>query len=721
MKKKQTVKDFTIDEKILLLTGADAFSALDLPQKGLRAIQMTDGPNGVKTLDGDAVCFMNTCLMASAWDKEICYEMGKMIGQEANRCGKDLLLAPAMNIKRNPLAGRNFEYYSEDPYLTGCLAAEFIKGAQSEGVLTCAKHFACNNQEALRWTQNSVVDEDTLRNIYLKAFEIVVSSTDVDCIMASYNLLNGEYSCQNKHLLTDILRGEWEYKGVVMSDWCAVSNLVSSVQNGLDLEMPGNAHNSVQKIKAAYEQGVITEERIDESVERLLRLYEKRRENGENAEKSLDVEKLVKMTGEAFVLLKNDGSLPLKKTEKILLVGNAKSPRIQGGGCAKLKSNYLKTPYEEISKTATKYENIDGYNVADIVDKLEGYDKVLIFLSLPEDCDSEAFDRENLSFPIEQLKAVERISSLHKNVVVILQNGSAVELPFASSVNAMLETYYSGSYGGAALAKVLYGEISPSGRLAESVPMQYCDVPNKDDFGAKTNVYYKEGQFVGYRYYSTYGVKTRYPFGFGLSYADFRWTNVRFTQTDNYEFIIDMEIENISKTHDGKDVAQVYLKSRSTFEPKMQLIAFENVRLKKGEKKQIQIRLDKSAFERYQNGKKTLIEGEYSLCVAKDCENVVAENAFQFESKKTLIFNEQLLLGELLTSEKYRAVTLANMQEIINVWAYGEQTTENNFESDIFLRSSVYNMPMRAFTYFAAELFDDQKMYELLETLKKID
>lgn len=720
MKAKRQAEEFTIDEKLRLLTGYGGFSAVNLPEKGLKPIQMTDGPNGIKTSDGNAVCFMNTCLMASSWDREICRETGAMLAKEANRCGKDLLLAPAMNIKRNPLAGRNFEYYSEDPYLTGILASEFVKGAQSEGVLTCAKHFACNNQETLRWTQNSIVDEDSLRNLYLKAFEILVSHTDVDCIMASYNLVNGEYACQNKHLLKDILRDEWGYQGVVMSDWCAIAELIPSMQNGLDLEMPGNAHNSLRKLKTAYENGWISESEIDEKANRLLRLYEKRRGQTPSKKCDIDISKLVEMTGESFVLLKNDGVLPLQSDEKILLVGNAKEPRIQGGGCAKLQTKHLATPYEEIGKIAKVCDNIDGYDLTDKGAEVSEYDKVLVFLSLPEDCDSEAFDRTGLAFPDEQLRAIETLKNYHKNVIVILQNGSAVELPFAHDVQAILETYYSGSYGGVALKKVLYGEITPSGKLAESFPVCLDDVPNGNEFGQKTNIYYKEREFVGYRYYTTNGVTTRYPFGFGLSYATFSWKDIRFTRTGTFDFTVQLRLENTSTDYDGKETVQIYLKSKNRFEPKMQLIAFETIRMAKGERKNITVRLEQSAFERYQNGKKTLLDGEYALCVARSSEDVVAEETFCFAQTNRLLMNEQVLLGALLTNENYRAITLEYMLGIINVWAYGDSACTQNFEEDVFLRSSVYNMPLRAFTYFSADIFNDEKMQVFLEKLKTI-
>jgi beta-glucosidase len=436
MGKESKLKELTIEEKLTLLTGASAMSAVDLPNRGLEGVWMADGPCGVKTKDGNAVCFMNTGLMAASWDREICYEIGAMIGDEATRCGVDLMLIPAINIKRNPLAGRNFEYYSEDPYLTGTLAAEYVNGLKAQGAITCVKHFACNNQESYRWSQNSILDDDTLRNIYLKAFEIVIKNTQVDSVMAAYNLINGEYACQNKYLLTDILRGEWNFNGVVMSDWCAATDVVQSVKNGMDLEMPGNLHNSLPKLKKAYETGELSIERIDEAVERLLALQEKKPQKRLGAPISVDIEKLVKMTAESFVLLKNDGVLPLVKSEKLLLVGTAKDPRIQGGGCAKLKTNFVTLPYEEIKKYATDCDNIDGYNVSGVNGTT--YDKIIVFLTLPEDCDSEAFDRTTMAFPQEQLSAIAKLKEQNENIVVVLQNGSAVEIPFETDVKGIL-------------------------------------------------------------------------------------------------------------------------------------------------------------------------------------------------------------------------------------------------------------------------------------------
>ena len=720
MDMKKLLQSMTIDEKLTVLTGSGAMWAVELPNRGLQSVRMADGPCGVKTENGNAVCFMNTCLMASSWDKEICYEIGSMIGDEALRCEIDLMLIPAINIKRNPLAGRNFEYYSEDPYLTGTLAAEYVNGLKSQGAITCVKHFACNNQESLRWTQNSIVDDDTLRNIYLKAFEIVIKNTEVDSVMAAYNLVNGAYACENKYLLTDILRDEWDFEGVVMSDWCAAADVVQSVKNGMDLEMPGNVANSFPKLKKAYETGELTEERIDEAVLRLLNLQAKRPQKKAGAPISVDLDKLVKMTAESFVLLKNDGALPLQKEEKILLVGTAKDPRIQGGGCAKLKTNFVTLPYEEIKKYAGVCDNIDGYDVAELGEGLKAYDKVIVFLTLPDDCDSEAFDRTTMGYPQDQLAAIEEIKNYNENIVVVLQNGSAVELPFEKDVKGILETYYAGSYGAVALAKALYGEISPSGRLAESFPVSYDDVPCKDQFGYKTDVVYKEKEFVGYRYYATYGVKPRYPFGYGLSYNGFDWSNICVTRVDEYAFEIELDVENLSKTLVGKETVQIYLESENKFEPKRELVAFQTVRLAAGEKKRVKILLERSAFERYRGGNKVTVDGNYTICVSKNSEETVASETFAFRREEPLQFNEQTLVGKLLSNPKYRNKTFEYMREVINLWTYNDIHTQKNFEDEVFLKSSVYNMPLRSFPYFAPDLFNDGTMYELIEELKKM-
>lgn len=710
----------TLNEKVRLLTGEGGFGTCSIPSRNIKGIRMADGPNGVKTEDGRNLCIMNSGLMASSWDKELCYEVGRVLGIEAVESGVDMILAPAINLKRNPLAGRNFEYYSEDPVLTGTLAAEYIKGIKSMGVLVCAKHFACNNQEYRRWTQNSVVDDDTLRNLYLKAFEIVVKQTDVDAIMASYNQVNGVAVCENRYLLTDILRKEWQYKGVLMSDWCAMNHCVESFQNGLDLEMPGNAHNTVPKLLEAVENGKLSEEDVNRKVERILALSEEAAEKKNVCAATIDVEKLIQMTGESFVLLKNDGILPFEKTDKVLLIGTANHPRIQGGGCAEMKTNTVKTPYEEIAKKATVCDCVDGYDIKGKERILAKYDKIVVFLTLPEDCDSEAFDRKTLCFPEEQIAVLRKIRQYNVNLLVVLQNGSAVDLSFENEVKGILETYYAGSYGACALAEVLYGNMNPSGKLAESFPLSDADVPNRSFFGQPTDVCYIEKEFIGYRYYTTYGIKPRYPFGFGLSYCQFEIEHVTFEQNGAYNFTIGCEVTNTSGRFSGKETIQIYLKSQNPFEPRMQLLEFASVRLQAGETKHCTILLNREHFERYVSGQKLMRTGSYTLCVATSSEQIIAEKEVALAEETKLEFNENTLVGSLLSEEKYRDITLTYMKRIINFWAYGMFETDRNFEENVFLKNSIYNMPLRAFSYFAPEEFDDKSIECFLTELKKI-
>ena len=709
-----------IDEKIKLLTGIDGFTALKLrgDQKG--RLRMSDGPFGVK-LKSMPVCFLNTCLMASSFDRKICYEIGKMIGVECRKSDVNILLAPAINIKRNPLAGRNFEYYSEDPVLTGSLAAEFIKGLHSENVGCCVKHFACNNQETRRWTQNSAINEDALRNIYLKAFEKLVREKLADSIMTSYNKINGVHGSENEFLLKKILCEEWGFEGVTVSDWASVADICIAMKNGLDLEMPGNAELSYPKLKAAFENGTLSEKEIDEKLSKLLYLAERFHRATENPPKTeIDMEKVVRYTAESFVLLKNNGMLPLGHNEKILIVGGAaRVPRVQGGGCANLGCDTISSPLDEIRAFNPKATYIESYELSETQFRaVNDYDKIVIFLTLGEYYDSESFDRENLFFPDEQVECVKKLADVHKKLVLILSNGSAVDLSFEDCAGAILETYYAGDCFGKALARVLFGKISPCGKLAESFPMRLEDVPSDGQFGKKETVLYDEGEFVGYRYYTSFGVKTRYPFGYGLSYAKFKIDHIDVEKTGTCEVTIAFTVENIS-LFDGKEVVQIYIKRNSRFLPRLQLADFAAVRLKSGERKTQKIRLEKDAFERYVGGKKAVFDEEVILCVARSSEEILFEKTISL-SEDAADFSKDTVLGDLLKDKSYRTVALDYLREAINLWAYNDKNSKNNFENDKFLRESIYCMPIRGIAYFSEGKLDAFKIEELLNKLRNI-
>ncbi len=719
--KRKKLRELTLEEKLTLMTGYDGLAALRLPSAGLEGVQMADGPYGVKTKTG-STCYPNTCLMACSWDREVCRAIGESLGQDCVDAGVELLLSPAINIKRAPLAGRNFEYYAEDPVLTGELASAYVAGLKLQGIAVCAKHYACNNQENGRWSYSSCVDDDTLRNLYLKAFEIVLSKGNVDSVMASYNQINGVYGCQNAYLLQTILRGEWGYEGVVMSDWCAIAEVVPSFQNGLDLEMPANPPITLPIMREAVENGSLSEALVDEKVERLLALYDYAKvPKRKDPSKQLGEEALRKLTGECFVLLKNEGILPLQKEEKVLLVGTgAANAKIQGGGCAKLKTNVQLSPYEEMRAYSSAITLVDGFDCSHV--RAEEYDKIVFVLTLPESSDSEAGDREEFSFPAEQVEALLALSAKNANIVAVLQNGSVVDMSFAPYVKGILETYYAGSYAGGALADVLYGKVNPSGKLAETVPMCYDDVPAKCE-ATDGNIYYREREFVGYRYYASYGVTPRYPFGFGLSYSNIVIAEAEIKEGGRYAFTVRCTLENRSAMA-GKQTVQVYLKALDKFSPKMQLLQFETVRVEGNSRATCTVELTEKDFVRYVGGRKGLIEGKYCLCVATSVEDVCLEKEFLFQiEKKEKPFTIQTALGCLLTNEKYRAITLSYMRGAILDWAFGpnpENKDLEHVEGDSFLKNSVYNMPIRSFTYCHRGAFTLEREAELLEKLNEI-
>ena len=724
---KEKLKELSTEEKITLLTGYDGFSAVNLPEKNLNGIKMADGPYGLKTKKGDTVCYPNPCLTACSWDEEVCRKIGDYLGRDCVNHGVDLLLAPAINIKRNPLGGRNFEYYSEDPVLTAKLAAGYVEGVKNNGVAVCAKHFACNNQEKDRWVYNCVVNDDALRNLYLTAFEILLKNAEVDCVMAAYNRINDVYCCENSYILQDILRKEWGYEGVVVSDWCAANDIIKSFKNGLDLEMPSNAHITVPALKKALKKGEITERELDEKAEKLLKLYYgvkgsvKKTETDERKK----AEELRKLTGECFVLLKNEkGVLPFRREERVLLVGtNAVSPKIQGGGCANMNTDSIQIPYEEIKKYCPRCDVIKNYDLSGA--DLSVYDKIAVFTGLSSDNDSEAIDRTTAKFPEEQLDCIKIASEKNGNVIAVLQNGGAMDLSFEPRVKGILETYYAGSFGGGAIADVLFGTTNPCGKLAETFPLSFENLPVLKEKNYGGDIFYSEGEFVGYRYFSSFGVKTRYPFGYGLSYSEYKVGNITVKRLGEYRFKVSAEIKNASSVA-GRYVLQVYLKSYDEFAPKLRLVNFVTVRLNAGEERQAELTIEKECFERYAGGKKRLVTGRYGVCVAESSENLLYEKDFDFcgesgEEKKD--FTRRTLVGTLLKDEKYRKIALSFMERSILDWAFGKEAEHkscSDFEKDAFLKNSVYGMPIRAFTYFGQNDFDEDKEREMLKRLNAV-
>ena len=633
MKNADIISKLTLEQKAGFCSGKDSWHLRSVEEAGLPEIMMTDGPHGLRKQPrkGDisgiggsvpATCFLPACTTAASWDTAMLYRMGQALGEEALQEKVSIVLGPGVNIKRNPLCGRNFEYFSEDPYLAGKLAANFIKGVQSTGTGTCIKHFAANNQETRRQTIDSVVDERTLREIYLTAFEIAVKEAKPWAVMNAYNKLNGTYCAENKYLLTDILRDEWGFDGIVMSDWGAENNRVKGLKAGGNLEMPSSNGINDKKIIKAIENGELDESELDESIDKVIDIIIKSKHNlskTHNYDK-LKHHRLVRtMAANSVVLLKNENAvLPLKKGDKVAIIGEmAKKARFQGAGSSFIEPTILESAYD-IYKAEygfePKYEQ--GYKTdTDVIDEelesaaveLAERDKdrkIIMYVGLTDLYESEAFDREHMRLPENQLSLIEKVCAVNENVIIVLSCGSPVEMPFEKDVKAILCSYLGGQAGAGAVLDILYGKTNPSGKLPETFPLKYEDVPSAKYFpeGPET-VEYREGIYVGYRYFDSADVPVLYPFGYGLSYTTFEFSDLKLSSEnirDDDKLTVTFKVKNTGET-DGAEVCQLYIGANENkiYRPKKELRAFTKIYLKAGEEKSVSFTLGKREFSYY--------------------------------------------------------------------------------------------------------------------------
>ena len=523
------IKRLTREEKAALVAGCDFMYTNPVPRLNIPSVRMSDGPHGlrVQSEGGDngvtgsepATCFPTAAATASSWNPENTYEMGKAIGKEARHYEVDIVLGPAVNIKRNPLGGRCFEYFSEDPYLAGKMGTAEALGIQSEGVGVSVKHFALNNSENYRFMGDSIADMRTIREIYLKPFEMIVKGAKPETVMCAYNKINGTYCSENKWLLTDVLRGEWGFDGLVMTDWGATHDRLGMLRAGLDLEMPGDTAICRKWIMDGLESGALDESVIDEAVKNVLSIVEKHEgKKQEKADFKAHHELAKSIAIDSAVLLKNNGMLPLDRSRRYFVCGELfEKMRYQGSGSSMITPTYLSTPNTAFDGAGVKYSYTKGYRENDIsadhslieetLKACAEYGEVLVFAGLTDYVESEGADRENMSIPENQLALINALIKAGKRITVVLYGGSPMELPFADNVDAILNMYLPGQNGGEATYSLLFGEISPSGKLAETWPYNYSDVPFGDDFGKTQNEIYKESVFVGYRYYTTVGKK----------------------------------------------------------------------------------------------------------------------------------------------------------------------------------------------------------------------
>jgi beta-glucosidase len=630
LRAKELVNRMTLEERAILLTGNGWWATHPIDRLGVPSISITDGPHGVRKSQGaglstsvPATCFPTASALSCSWDADVVREVGVALGEESQAINVHILLGPGINMKRSPLGGRNFEYFSEDPVLAGRLAAAYIDGVQSQGVGTSLKHYAVNNQEFERMATSSNVDERTLHEIYLPAFEIAVRDGKPWTVMSSYNLVNGVYASEHEELLRDILRGNWGFAGFVVSDWGGINDRVAGLKAGTNLEMPGSGRYNANKIIQAVQSGALSTEQLDEAVTEVLAVILKAHD-GHKADVSLDVDAhhalARRAASESIVLLQNvDRLLPLNVNElrRIAIIGAfARLPRYQGSGSSQVNPTKVSNAYDELVKIAgndQKFVYAVGYNSeGEVTERLLDEARkaavraevAIVFAGLPDSYESEGFDRASLDMPLGHKQLIEAVASVQPSVAVVLMNGSAVTMPWADRVKAIVEAWLGGQAGGGAIADVLTGAVNPSGKLAETFPNSIYDTPTFPHFPARNrHANYGEGIFIGYRHYDAKNLQPLFPFGFGLSYTTFAYTGIKASTSsikDSDDLTVEVSVKNTGPVA-GKEVIQLYLREQHplVLRPEKELRAFQKVALSPEQEKTVTFRLSKRDFAYY--------------------------------------------------------------------------------------------------------------------------
>jgi beta-glucosidase len=674
------IAQMTLQEKAALCTGATAWTTASVKRLGVPELFMADGPHGVRRVPDTgsmaigalpATCFPTAAATACAWDRALLHQMGQALAMEAIALGVNVLLGPGVNMKRTPLCGRNFEYFSEDPYLAGELAASLIDGIQSRGMGTSLKHFAANNQEEQRMTISAEVDERTLREIYLPAFETAVKKAQPWTVMCAYNRVNGVYASEHRQLLTDILKDEWGFEGFVVSDWTAVHDRVAALRAGLDLEMPGPRPRRVQAVVDAVQAGELDEAALDEAVRRILRIVFKAAETPKGGPFDAAGHHALarRIAGESMVLLKNDGILPLRAMGRIAVIGRAaQEAHFQGGGSSHINPTHVDAPIEELRKLAGGAEiaYAEGYPaddgsrpglIAEAVAAAQAADVALLYVALPTFKESEGYDRADLDLTGQQVALIQAVTAVQPKSVVILNNGSAVGMSaWIDGAAAVLEAWMMGQAGGGAIADLLFGVTNPSGKLAETFAHRLADTPAYINYpGEAGQVRYGEGIFVGYRYYDAREQPVLFPFGHGLSYTTFEYSPPRvssaaFRDVDGVTVAVDLTNTGPAA---GKEVVQVYVHDRrsSLLRPPKELKGFAKVDLQPGETKTVTVPLDFRAFAFYHPGYQRWIaeDGEFDILVGASSADIRGAATVTLQSTAAL----PSLLGRMSTLRQW--------------------------------------------------------------------
>ncbi|MBQ8414850.1 MAG: glycoside hydrolase family 3 C-terminal domain-containing protein [Clostridia bacterium] len=710
--------ELTLEEKACLLSGHKSWFTNKVSRVGLPSVMLTDGPHGLrKRKDSDntvglgqtepSTCFPAASTTSCSWNEELLYKMGRAMGEECRYYGVSLILGPAVNIKRNPLCGRNFEYFSEDPLITGSLGAALTRGIEDTGVGTSVKHFACNNNEANRYFGDSIVDERAYREIYLKAFEPIIKQGRPASVMCAYNKVNGKYASENPELLNGILRDDWGYGGLVMSDWGAVNDRVEGLKSGLDLEMPGDIAHNRQVIVYAVRSGALPMEVVDTAVRRVLEVV-KRGSSLEfgGEDKFLSHAELAKEIAiNSAVLMKNDGeTLPLCDCKKYLVVGDMfEKMRYQGAGSSLINPYKLTTPKNAFDSYGVKYEYERGYDVNSFTEdddlvkcalnKAADAETVIFFGGLSEYAESEGFDRQTLSLPQNQLDLLRGLSELGKKIVFVMFGGSPVDMSFDYCVDAVLNMYLPGEMGGEAVYELLFGKANPSGRLAESWPHSYSDVPFGDEFTKTTNDRYKESIFVGYRYYSTFGVPVKYPFGYGLSYTDFSYSNLKLSR-DKGCIRVTVDVENVGK-RSGATVLQIYVNASgdSVVRPIRELRGFRKIALNPGEKVNASIDIQEESLRYFIDGAWRTQAGEYLFELCSDAATPILSESVYLDGDD---YTDKEIYRTLYSNGRDSFLKMTDEQFDILIG--------REIEPPIIKRPYDLNTPMRSYKTFGGRL-----------------
>lgn len=663
------ISKMTIEEKAQMCSGKDFWTISDIKKFNVKSLLVSDGPHGLRKPQKTnmlflkdspkSICFPTSSLTACSWDRELIYNIGNYLGIECQAENINLLLGPGINIKRSPLCGRNFEYFSEDPYLTSEMAINFINGVQSQGIGTSLKHFALNNQEYRRMSVDVIAEERTIREIYLFAFERVIKNSKPYAIISAFNKVNGSFCTQNKYLLKNILRNEWKYDGMVLSDWGAVYDIVESLKAGNNLEMPTSFGNGVKKIINAVKTNDLDEKFLDEAVKRILTFILKTLENNtDNITYNIDehYELSKKAARESIVLLKNEANiLPIDTNQKISLIGAfAKNTRFQGGGSSHINPHKIDNIFDEFKKRLNDSNFIykEGYHIEndeidlkiinEAVDVAKNSDITVIIAGLPDKYEAEGFDRKHLSIPENQTKLIHEISKVQKNIVVVLYNGSPITMPWIYNVKGILECYLGGQAVSCAASELIFGEENPCGKLAESFPIKLEDNPSFLNFpGEEDIVKYNEGIFVGYRYYDTKNMDVLFPFGYGLSYTSFEYTNIKLNKkqiNDNDNITVSVDIKNIGK-RTGKEIIQLYVRDlqSTVIRPDKELKNFKKILLSPNEQKTITFDLGMRDFSFYNTDiNDWYVEtGDFEILIGKSSRDIcLKETVYVISTKK---------------------------------------------------------------------------------------